>query len=226
MRPMLGFLFAVGFTGALTAEDKDALRYLRETVLDKEFGEGTGTVLRWIESPEVVLETGGDEHRTLLKEVVGELNLTLRESPIELKMIDEARTDRRIVVHFVPERRFAKIAEKNGFKAPGGLDGIVNIRWNTEKKFITRATVIIAIDKVEGEMRRHTLLEEMTQALGPVGDTTVTPKSVLYSKGGDHGKAPTLGDFDRRMLRLLYRHLRPGDGGIEVGVAYARHWDD
>ena len=96
--------------------------------------------------------------------------------------------------------------------------------WNTEKKFIQRATVLVAVDRIEGDLLQHVLLEEMTQALGPLGDTAVTPESVLYEKGQDHGKAPKLSDWDRRMLGLLYGHLKPGDGGTEVGVAYARFW--
>ena len=48
--------------------------------------------------------------------------------------------------------------------------------------------------------------------------------NVMYEKGLDHGKAPNLSEWDRRMLGLLYGHLNPGDGGIEVGVAFARFW--
>ncbi len=228
MKRWVLLLMGVVAAGAVAADEAPAesavLRYLRETLLIKEFGEGNGRVLRWKEAPEVVLAEGGDKE--LLRGVVDELNTALKGSDIQLTLVEVPKTERRIRVHLVPEARFQEIGRDRGFEVPGNLDGYVHVRWNTAGRFILEATVMIATDKVDGAMRRHTLLEELTQSLGPLGDTTVTPDSVLFSRDGDHGKAPVLGELDRRMLRLLYRHLEPGDGGLEVGVAYARHWGE
>jgi len=81
------------------------------------------------------------------------------------------------------------------------------------------------VDKLKVDLLQHVLLEEMTQALGPLGDTAVTSDSVMYEKGRDHGKAPMLGEWDRRMLDLLYGHLKPGDGWREVEAAFSLFWD-
>jgi hypothetical protein len=217
-------VLGISIPSAVGATEAEELRYLAEVLLAKEYGEGGGHVLRWVESPEVVLKTGAAEDKALLRRVVGELNEALRGTEMKLSLVAEATKERRIEVHLMPEARFREVGKTKGFEVPENLDGYVHIFWNTERKFIQRATVMVATDKVSGGMRHHTLLEELTQALGPIGDTTVSPESVMFSKDGDHGKAPKLGELDRRMLRLLYGHLRPGDGGIEVGVAYARHW--
>ncbi len=220
----LGVLVGVLLSGSLPGEEKQILRYLNEVLLEKEFGGGDGRILRWIESPEVALVEGSGEHRKVLNRVVGQLNEALEGTSIRLRPVEKSRRARRIEVFMVPQSRFVAIGRERAFEPPRHQDGYVWVIWNTEKKFIQRAIVLVAVDRIEGDLVQHVLLEEMTQALGPLGDTVVTPESVMYAKGQDHGKALKLSDWDRRMLGLLYGHLKPGDGGIEVGVAYARFW--
>ena len=124
----------------------------------------------------------------------------------------------------VPGSQFGAIGRARGFKVHGKQDGYVWVFWDTTKKFIQRATVMVAVDRIDGDLLEHVLLEELTQSLGPLGDTTVLPESVMFQRGSDHGKAPKLSDWDRRMLNLLYEHLRPGDGKAEVREAYHRFW--
>lgn len=204
--------------------EKQILRYLNEVLLEKDFGEGDGRVVRWIESPEVVLVEGSIEHRKVLNRVLVQLNGALKGTSMRLRSVERSTSARLVEVFMVPQSRFGAIGRGRGFNPPPNQDGYVWVKWNTEKKFIYRATVLVAVDRIEANLLQHVLLEEMTQALGPLGDTTVTPDSVMYEKGLDHGKAPNLGELDRRMLGLLYGHLKPGDGGIEVGVAFARFW--
>ena len=211
-------------SGSLPGEEKQILRYLNEVLLEKDFGAGDGRIVRWIESPEVVMVEGSVEHRKVLNQVAGQLNEALKGTSMRLQSVERSGGARRIEVFMVAQSRFGAIGRKRGFDPPPKQNGYVWVTWNTEKKFIHRATVLVAVDKIEGDLLQHVLLEEMTQALGPLGDTAVTPESVMYEKGQDHGKAPKLSDWDRRMLDLLYGHLKPGDGGIEVGVAYARFW--
>ena len=204
--------------------EKQILRYLNEVLLEKDFGEGDGRVVRWIESPEVVLVEGSIEHRKVLNRVLVQLNGALKGTSMRLRSVERSTSARLVEVFMVPQSRFGAIGRGRGFNPPPNQNGYVWVKWNTEKKFIYRATVLVAVDRIEENLLQHVLLEEMTQALGPLGDTTVTSDSVMYEKGLDHGKAPNLGEWDRRMLGLLYGHLKPGDGGIEVGVAFARFW--
>ena len=204
---------------------KPVLRYLNEVLIKKDFGAGDGSVVRWVESPEVVLMEGSQEHRKLLNGVVDELNGALKQTSMRLRSADRLTGPRLIDVFMVPQSRFGEVGKKCGFNPPPNQHGFVWVKWNTKKKYIYRATVLVAVDRLKADMLKHVLLEEMTQALGPLGDTTVTPDSVMYEKGRDHGKAPMLGEWDRRMLDLLYGHLKPGDGWSEVEAAFSRSWD-
>ena len=204
---------------------KPVLRYLHDVLIKKEFGAGNGSVVRWIESPEVIMMEGKEEHQKIFNGVVAQLNGALKQTPMQLQVTDRLTGSRTVEVFMIPQSRFAEVGKKCGFNPPKNQHGFVWVKWNTKKKYIFRATILIAVDKLKADLLQHVLLEEMTQALGPLGDTAVTSDSVMYEKGRDHGKAPKLGEWDRRMLDLLYGHLKPGDGWREVEAAFLLFWD-
>ena len=201
-----------------------AFAYLREVLLNKEFGAGSGSIVRWIESPDVVLVEGSETSRAVLNRVTKQLNDALEGTPTKLESVIESKKDRRIEVFMVPGSRFRAIGRTRGFKVHGKQDGYVWVFWDTRKKFIQRATVMVAVDRIDGDLLEHVLLEELTQSLGPLGDTTILPESVMFQRGSNHGRAPKLSDWDCRMLKLLYGHLKPGDEEAEVREAYHRFW--
>jgi hypothetical protein len=207
-----------------SVEEEKVLTYLHEVLLNKEFGAGGGSIVRWIESPDVVLVEGAETSRVVFDRVIKQLNDVLEGTSIQLESVAESRRARRIEVFMVPGSQFGAIGRGRGFKVHGKQDGYVWVFWDTRKKFIQKATVMVAVDRIDGDLLEHVLLEELTQSLGPLGDTTVLPESVMFQRGSDHGKAPKLSDWDRRMLKLLYGHLRPGDGEAEVREAYRRFW--
>ena len=207
-----------------SVEDEKVLAYLHEVLLNKEFGAGDGSIVRWIESPDIVLAEGAEASRVVFDRVIKQLNDALEGTSIQLESVAESRRARRIEVFMVPGSQFGAIGRERGFKVQGKQDGYVWVFWDTTKKFIQRATVMVAVDRIDGDLLEHVLLEELTQSLGPLGDTTVLPESVMFQRGSDHGKAPKLSAWDRRMLNLLYEHLRPGDGKAEVREAYHQFW--
>ena len=208
-----------------SSDDREkAFGYLREVLLNKEFGAGSGSIVRWIESPDVVLVEGSESSRAVLNRVTKQLNDALEGTPTKLESVIESKKDRRIEVFMVPGSRFRAIGRTRGFKVHGKQDGYVWVFWDTRKKFIQRATVMVAVDRIDGDLLEHVLLEELTQSLGPLGDTTILPESVMFQRGSNHGRAPKLSDWDCRMLKLLYGHLKPGDEEAEVREAYFRFW--
>ena len=207
-----------------SVEEEKVLAYLHEVLLNKEFGAGDGSIVRWIESPDVVLVEGAETSRVIFDRVIKQLNDALKGTSTQLESVAESGRARRIEVFMVPGSQFGAIGRARGFKVHGKQDGYVWVFWDSRKKFIQRATVMVAVDRIDGDLLEHVLLEELTQSLGPLGDTTVFPESVMFQRGSDHGKAPKLSDWDRRMLNLLYGHLRPGDGEAEVREAYRRFW--
>ena len=208
-----------------SSDDREkAFGYLREVLLNKEFGAGSGSIVRWIESPDVVLVEGSESSRAVLNRVTKQLNDALEGTPTKLELVIESKRDRRIEVFMVPGSRFRAIGRTRGFKVHGKQDGYVWVFWDTRKKFIQRATVMVAVDRIDGDLLEHVLLEELTQSLGPLGDTTILPESVMFQRGSNHGRAPKLSDWDCRMLKLLYGHLKPGDEEAEVREAYHQFW--
>jgi len=207
-----------------SVEEEKVLTYLHEVLLNKEFGAGGGSIVRWIESPDVVLVEGAEPSRVVFDRVIKQLNDALAGTSTQLESVAESRRARRIEVFMVPGSQFGAIGRARGFKVLGKQDGYVWVFWDTRKKFIQRATVMVAVDRIDGDLLEHVLLEELTQSLGPLGDTTVLPESVMFQRGSDHGKVSKLSDWDRRMLNLLYGRLRPGDGEAEVREAYRRFW--
>lgn len=207
-----------------SVEEEKVLAYLHEVLLNKEFGAGDGSIVRWIESPDVVLVEGAETSRVIFDRVIKQLNDALKGTSTQLESVAESGRARRIEVFMVPGSQFGAIGRARGFKVHGKQDGYVWVFWDSRKKFIQRATVMVAVDRIDGDLLEHVLLEELTQSLGPLGDTTVLPESVMFQRGSDHGKAPKLSDWDRRMLNLLYGHLKPGDGEAEVREAYRRFW--
>ncbi|MBG71126.1 MAG: hypothetical protein CMN06_13675 [Roseibacillus sp.] len=205
-------------------DGEKAFAYLREVLLNKEFGAGSGSIVRWIESPDVVLVEGSESSRAVLNRVTKQLNDALEGTPTKLESVIESKRDRRIEVFMVPGSRFRAIGRTRGFKVQGKQDGYVWVFWDTRKKFIQRATVMVAVDRIDGDLLEHVLLEELTQSLGPLGDTTILPESVMFQRGSNHGRASKLSDWDCRMLKLLYGHLKPGDEEAEVREAYHRFW--
>ena len=206
-------------------DDEKVLHYLREVLLNKEFGDGDGSIVRWVEPPDVVLAEGDEKSRAVFDRVIQQLNDALEGTSMRLQSVVESRRERRIDVFMVPGSRFSAIGRARGFKVHGKQDGYVWVFWDTRKQFIQRAIVLVAVDRIAGDLLEHVLLEELTQSLGPLGDTTVLRESVMFQRGNDHGKAPKLSDWDRRMLDLLYGHLNPGNGEAELREAYRRFWE-
>lgn len=207
-----------------SVDEEKAFSYLHEVLLNKEFGAGSGSVIRWIESPDVVLVEGSEKSRAVLNRVIEQLNNALEGTPMKLESVTDSKRDRRIEVFMVPGSQFRAIGRTRGFKVYGKQDGYVWVFWDTRKNFIQRATVMVAVDRIDGDLLEHVLLEELTQSLGPLGDTTILPESVMFQRGSDHGRAPKLSDWDCRMLKLLYGHLKPGDEEAEVREAYRQFW--
>jgi len=135
-----------------SVEDEKVLAYLHEVLLNKEFGAGDGSIVRWIESPDIVLAEGAEASRVVFDRVIKQLNDALEGTSIQLESVAESRRARRIEVFMVPGSQFGAIGRARGFKVQGKQDGYVWVFWDTTKKFIQRATVMVAVDRIDGDL--------------------------------------------------------------------------
>jgi len=198
-------------------------RYIKEVLLDKEFGGGEGKVLRW-QGPATIQVIGGNEEEIAkFHSVVDELNQALEPTKMRLRIAKAGeKADLNVYVGTVKDLEGE--AQKLEIAPPENYAGYASITWNTQAGIIQKGTIFIATDRSPKKLIRHVFLEEITQALGLMGDNTVVPESVSFSRGNDHGEAPKLSGYDIKTLRLLYNHLRAGDNAMDIGAAYARFW--
>ena len=78
---------------------------------------------------------------------------------------------------------------------------------------------------MDREEIRSILFEEIFQALGPLNDTAIYQDSLLFETEDYAPMHKTLSPRDKKLLRFLYLHLKPGDGEEEVRKAFDQHWD-
>lgn len=213
---------AVDWDSQVRREHLD-LFYLRETVLGKEHGDGNGFIVRWNQPATVRAIGGNDENLKHLKSVIDELNTALEGTPMHYTLSSKPQKNE-LRVYFAHSSEFPELGKKEGINIHDNVDGFAALTWNTASKVIGSASVFIATEKSKGEFQRHIILEEVTQTLGLMGDNTVYPESVTFSRGYDQGSAPKLGTIDKHALQLLYGHLQPGDDALQTGIQFNRFW--
>ncbi|MEZ4749071.1 MAG: DUF2927 domain-containing protein [Bdellovibrionota bacterium] len=81
---------------------------------------------------------------------------------------------------------------------------------------ILDGVVLIQSDPGSDTVLRHTLLEELTQVMGPMRDQALYADSVFYEKNGVSGYVTQLTQIDARILAFLYMYLEPGDAMEEL----------
>ncbi|MFC4993449.1 endonuclease/exonuclease/phosphatase family protein [Rubritalea tangerina] len=198
--------------------------YIRETVLGKEHGGGEGFIVRWQKPAYVKLIGGSKKQREIATSVIQELNQALNGTFMRYTITEENHPNT-LKVFIDHSSKLKELGKSENVDVHDNIDGFASITWTTQTKVIEHACVFIANDKASGDFLRHVMLEEITQTLGLMGDTSVFPESVTYSRYEDQGSANTLGDCDAKALRLIYGNLLPGDDALTTGIAYARHWE-
>lgn len=95
-----------------------------------------------------------------------------------------------------------------------------------------RATLLVDPDQFvedaeeRARERMRTIAHELAHVFGIRSHNPFDKESVLYAGAtGQRSTAVMLSDTDRRLLRFLYLHVRPGDGPDEIRRAFYAHWD-
>jgi len=128
-----------------------------------------------------------------------------------------------VTLFFVAPRRAGRLVRRYRARpAPRGADGWFTIVWRADHS-LQRAVAFVD-PYLSGRWLRHTVLEEMLQVLGPCNDSAILPASVVYEAHAAAGATDRLADVDRRLLRLLYGALRPGDDAADVVRAMRAAW--
>ena len=206
--------------------DQNTIRFVADVLCGTEFAENEEKLCsRWAKAPSLSTFGPGSHHPAVIANVVRQLNECLPASN-QIKLLEPDNSSANIKVYFVPLAQFPAISKENGFATLDGNLGFFDVRWNAKYE-IERATVLIADDKLRGRRLHHFVLEEVTQCFGLAGDSKRIPGSVFYEDRSKKlfGEATRLSDLDKKLIRFLYTHVRPGSQPVELGVALARHWN-
>lgn len=199
-------------------------QWAQEVLLNREYRTADDTdkvIRRWVTSPTVSIFGPTPERTPMVEHAVKEINSALKSATrVQLKLVEPQADDAAIKVHFMPFGDFAGFCRERDLLFTGRDYGCFYTKWD-KKDRITSAHILIATDKSYGKVLQHLILEELTQSLGPMNDSAFKPDSIFYSA---RSAVTRFSADDRKLLQLLYQHLKPGDSGSRVEKAFSRYW--
>ena len=189
------------------SREAKTLRFVEQVLLEAEYGQRSGAVIRWVKSPKIRVVGGTQEDMLAITALVDELNELLDGTGVSLTVARFGETDIKVII--APLGDFPRLAQEHGFEYVEGNVGFFYIWWFNHQYEITQAVVLIAAE-LTGWERQVIIVQEITQALGPANDSPLFPSSVFFEQGEVGSTATQLAPIDRELLRFLYTHLRPG----------------
>ncbi len=206
----------------LAAGTAQELAVLKKVVLGAEYN-NDGTVYRYTQIPSISIFQGNSTQQNIVNYVIGQLNSAFVGTSFRVKLAAPNDASAQIHVYFAPMGDFPTIANQNGFQYVSGNSGFFSSNWNNRHE-IQNSVVMIATDVLTLNQQISVALEEMSQCMGPGGDQSVIKDSIFYETDTDPGYAMAYSTFDKRVLRLLYGHLQPGDRETQLVDAFNNYW--
>lgn len=224
------FVALVVLLAPLPAEARSALtnkikRFASKVCLGPEYGKRKAVCSRWITSPGLSVLGASREEKEVVENAVAEINAALQHTDIAIEIGDDNSENAQIKVYCASYREFPKIAKANNFRYHPGNIGYFWTFWNSKHQ-IYRAVVLLASDRLEGDRRKHFVLEEITQCLGLSNDSQEYEDSIFYQKDRDGGRATCLSDLDKKLIHFFYKHVSPGFNKRRFMRALRSHWPE
>lgn len=203
---------------ALSGSRFDQFRFVRDVLLFREGEAKPSHVVRWTKSLSVSVLIGNSEQKELVASVVRDLAAVI--DGVKVSYVFSRDAEAQVV--FASRRIIRRELTKDGVDPDSEIPGYFRA-YSSEGK-IWSATVFIENSQSADELRA-TVYQELTQILGPMGDSSIFPSSVMYETTTRWSTATALAPIDRKLLRFLYRYLKPGDDEAAVRAAFDKHWD-
>ncbi len=219
---ILILLYLAGGAGpSAQAQSSDEIaRWVEEVTLGPEYG-GSGKVCsRWVKTPKLSVFGATSEQQEVVASSLAHLNETLANTPIKrIELLSPNDSGANILVYFAPLRELPRLAKKHGFEYVEGNWGFFWTFWNRHR--INRAIVLLASDKLRGKLLRHFTLEEITQSLGLLNDSSIFSDSIFYAR---QSNTQYLSERDKRLIIFFYNHIQPGAKLRDVQGKFKKHW--
>lgn len=195
----------------------EQINYFLEVALKSEYGDSEPTIKKWDGDINItVFGSPTPEDLRTLQVVIDELNTLV--SRIRLQVISTTSHKNQFFLHrnpqsrshnsnleiyFVPESEFAKY-EPNYQPVNYGFFW----NWWNDNYAIHRSKVLISTVGVTQQERSHLVREELTQALGLMGDSEQYSDSIFYQGWTE---TTHYAEIDKALIEMLYRpEIRPG----------------
>lgn len=190
-----------------------------EIALHAEFGTQDGRIHKWTEPISLYIRPSQERIKYLdyISDFLDNLNKIEGFPGIR---IAEYSFNSGIVLDFVSESKMSGITASYGETAIG----FTTIYWNSKSNAITSAEIYILNEKsaTEDEIR-HALLEEITQSLGLINDSSRYEDSIFYI---EYSTTPALSQTDWQVISIHYSdEIRCGMNKEEVKNVFERHID-
>ncbi|MCB0404381.1 MAG: DUF2927 domain-containing protein [Bdellovibrionales bacterium] len=195
---------------------------LSGVVLGAEYG-GGNTVVRWTHSPTLSFFNATSLQKQYANAALAQVNYAIRYSGIQVQVVADNQMSADIKVAFGPASQMSQMGDYFGIDYVEGNSGFF---WthNDAVGRILDGVVLIQSDIGSDLVLRHTLLEELTQVMGPMRDQALYEDSVYYEKNGVSGVVTQLSQIDARIVAFLYMYLEPGDTLEDVLQKFVAIW--
>ena len=206
---------------ARAAPDVTLEQHVLSVLTSSEFGSSRRRTVRWAHSPTLTIIGGTPGQRALAVDTAASLSEAI--APLAIGLTDDpAEADIRL--YFDRPQALTEIAVDEGFTFVPGNAGLFWCWWDAQGR-LTR-TVILIEDTWEADdpWLQHLMLEEMTQSLGLMNDTTHFPQSVFYETDTNPGSATRLPELDIQTISLLYS-VRPSTHQRRLRRVMRRRWE-
>ncbi|WP_221563042.1 DUF2927 domain-containing protein [Alkalihalobacillus sp. TS-13] len=132
--------------------------------------------------------------------------------PIEFKILKNGTsnyTNHQLDIYFVPTHKFKDYGFKEDLRV--GNKQVVGVaipeKVTTDGKIIT-SKILVGTD-TDQQLRKTTILHEITHSLGLYGHLEDTKKSILYPY--NNNRITKLSEIDKKLIEILYREdIKPG----------------
>jgi hypothetical protein len=218
----ISFFIAISLFAADQSRSK-IKRYVHQVVLGHEYGDTRKVVSRWVIAPTASIYGADNEQKEIVYEVFRSINSCLKPSLGEIHLLPDNTSAANIKIFFAPQRDFKKIAREYNFKYVADRWGYCWMFWDAKNR-LTSSIVLLATDKLSGNMLRHIAFEAIFEAFGLAMDTDEFPESIFYERGrsGEYAIAPS--ELDLKLLCFFYQHIKPGDTRKEVSEKFEMFW--
>ena len=212
----------LGMTLLLAIADRERViwQFVHDVLLYDERVGFRDQVWRWPPEKKIIeIATIAGSNIPHVFSVINEINEVLDGIGPQLVLV---RENSDTFIYFGQPAELLGVAERADVDYAEGAEGMATVR--AEDGSIFDAVVLISTDLRDTEIRSF-VLEELTQSLGPTNDSALVRNSIFFETAYDWSNVPKLSNLDKKLLRFLYGHLRPGDRATDVRAAFDRYWD-